>query len=297
MKKLLLYSFAAILFIASCTKSDNPKLPNLAQVPPPLLLVDTTANTAIPTTSLAATDAFSGKFTVGLYYPTGPKPQKYDVVIEKNGDPTKVETVLASVTTFPVTVTLTGLQIRTLFGVNIAPGDVYTLGTNITTIDGKFYPAFPVSGAAAFPAADFAAPGFSPNVSYSALCAFVPADYGAVGVATPYIVVRDDWADYAPGTTIPVTVVDATHIEFYYATDVNPKPIIIRINPLTNLTTATKQAFGSYSSLPSYGTFSAASENSAYSYVLPCALTIGVTLHITSPAGDFGPNTIILQKK
>ena len=45
MKKLLTYTLVSLLFIVSCRKSDNPRLPDNVQIPAPLITVDPTGDT------------------------------------------------------------------------------------------------------------------------------------------------------------------------------------------------------------------------------------------------------------
>src|SRR6185437_2491440 len=143
MKKLLTYTLASLLLIVSCRKGDNPRLPALSQVPAALITADPTGDATINVLSQATADAFNGKFKVDLYFPNGAKPAKFDIVIIKNGNAAIVKPLTAGVSTFPTTLTVTGVQLRTLFNAPIVLGDQFTIGANITTTDGKFYPAFP----------------------------------------------------------------------------------------------------------------------------------------------------------
>jgi hypothetical protein len=293
MKKLLTYSFTALLLIVSCRKGDNSRIPASARVPAPLITVDPSGD---PTIAVQTADSFNGKFKVALYFPDT-KPQKFDIVVIKNNDITNIKTIDANVTTFPSTFTITGAQLHTLFGAAIALGDSFTIGANITAQDGTVYPAFPAVGAA-YGSGILAQPGFSPTITFSAVCKFNMTDYGAIGSSVPYVVVQDGWADYNPGQVIPVTIIDATHLSFFYGTDVNPKPIIITVNPVNNTTSVAAQTFGGYSSLASYGTFSTSSVagNSANA-VLPCSVDVSVDLNFTSPAGSFGTGVIELKRQ
>src|ERR1700759_4455914 len=98
MKKLFTYSLAVLLLIGACRKQDNPRLPVSAQVPAPLITIDPTGDAII---SAQTPDAFAGKYIVGLYFPTGPKPAKFDIVVMKNGDPTNVKVLAPNITVFP----------------------------------------------------------------------------------------------------------------------------------------------------------------------------------------------------
>src|ERR1700761_4445990 len=164
MKKLLTYSFLALLLIVSCRKGDNPRLPTSARVPAPLLTVDPTGD---PTIAVQNADAFNGKFKVALYFPDV-KPQKFDIVVIKNNDITNVKTIDANVTSFPSTFTITGAQLHTLFGAAIVLGDSFTIGANVTAQDGTVYLAFPPVGTA-YGSGILAQPGFSPTVTFAAV--------------------------------------------------------------------------------------------------------------------------------
>ena len=293
MKKLLIYSFAAMSLLASCTKSDNPKLPDLAQVPPPLITVDASGDQTI---SAQDPTSFSGKFKVALYYPSAAKPKKFDIVVEKDGDPTNVKTLKSGVTSFPTDMTVTGAQLTTLFG-DIVLGNSFTIGANVTTQDGTVYPAFPTSGAAAFPAADFAAPGFSPTVTYSAVCKFIMTDYGAIGSTQTYNVIQDDW-DGEVGSptpaTVPVTIIDDTHLSFVFGPA--KAKVIITVNPIVNSVAVTKTVIGDYGDILPYGNVTMNDSPGASNYVAPCDLIISINPEFTVSLGSFGNAQIVLQK-
>src|ERR1700741_2178140 len=113
MKRSIILSFVLALFFISCRKEDNPVLPALSRVPLPLITLDPTSDASI---SAQDADAFHGKFIVDLYFKNDVPPQKMNIVIIKNGDPSTVKTVQDGVTTYPTTVEITGAQIAALFG-------------------------------------------------------------------------------------------------------------------------------------------------------------------------------------
>ncbi len=291
MKKLVIYLLMSSFFIAACRKEDNPKLPVLERVPLPQLTIDKTGDATI---SALAPDAFVGKFSVSMFYPEDVKPSKLDIVVIKNGNAAVVKTIQAGVTSYPTNITLTGTQIKSLFGVSSVLGDSYTIGANITTEGGKFYPAFSTLGETNNGGLSSIA-GSTPQITFAAVCQFKMADYGAVGTVVPYTVVTDEWADYSAGQTVPVTIIDATHLSFFYGTDVSVKPIVITINPTDNTTSAASVAYGGYGGPPIFTAVSVA--GSAANAVAPCDLTVGVRLAHTSPLGSYGSFTIKLKKK
>ena len=276
---------------ASCRKSDNSKLPDITDVPLPLITTDATADATI---SAQTPDAFSGKFIVGLYFPEGLKPAKFDAVVIKNGNKAIVKTIATDITTYPSTIAVTGAQLKTLFGSAIIVGDKFDIGVNITTTEGKTFLAFPSIGVAYGPGIS-APKGSSTTVRFEAICKYTATDFGAIGVPTDFKVVQDGWEDYAIGQTIPVTVIDATRISFKYGAN-NAKPIIVTINPASNITSVTKAVYGDYG--PSTGDVSAESvSGSADNFVAPCDLSFSVKLNHTSAKGNYGNYTIQLKKK
>lgn len=292
MKKLIIYSFLSLIILAGCQKDENAKVPDLAEIPLPLFTKDVTASLII---SSETPDAFSAKFSVGLHYPGGVQPSKFDIVIRKNEDNASTKTFKANVTTFPSVVTLTGVQLKELFG-TIALGDIFDIGADVTTADGKKYQAFPITGVAyGTNVANIA--GAIPTARYEAVCPFKMTDYGAIGTTVPFTVEADGWADYPdPGTVIPVTIIDATHLSFFYGTDVNVKPIVITINPLDNSTKADKVAFGAYGDALIFSAVSV--DNSLSNAVYPCKLTVSVNLAFSaSNGGNYGTGVITLKKK
>jgi hypothetical protein len=297
MKKLIL----SILFLASvvsaCRKSDNPKLPDLEAVPQPQLTISSTSNKTISATltSTADADAFKGVFNVGLYFPDGIKPQQMEVVVVKNDDRSKVIS-LGTVTSYPSPITITGTQLRTLFGnTPIVVGDKFDFGVNITTTSGKVYPAFLPVGVSGntYDSGVLTLPGATPSISFAALAKYVPSDYGVIGAATNYIVVIDQWQDYSPGDVIPVTVMPNNQLSFKYGA-ANAKPIIIKVDPETNITSVTKQIYGDY---PPDLNFSCASVTSAFNIVVPKEVSVSVVLNHTNPAGNYGNYRIKLKKQ
>lgn len=292
MKKILLYSLLTLVLFASCRKSDNPKIPEISKVPVPLLLKDKTGDATI---SAQNPDLFKGKIVVGLYFPDGIKPAKFDVVVIKNGKKAEVKTVATDITTYPSTVSISGIQLKSLFGgVSILAGDKFDFGVNITAENGKTYLAFPPVGIAYSPTASNPA-GSSLSVRYEAICTFNITDFGPVGSTQDFIVQEDGWADYAAGSVIPVKIVSSDSFSFEYGSS-NSKPIIIKVDASTNETSVASVIYGDYGA--STGDVSARSvANSTDNYVGPCDLIISVKLNHSSAKGNYGDYIIRLKKK
>jgi hypothetical protein len=291
MKKIIAYTFSflcvAVLFVA-CRKEDNPQIPALARFPLPLVLKVASADQVISATD---PNTFNGKFTVDMFFKTDVPAKKVDVVVRKNNNNGNVKVVKADVTTFPTEVTLTGAQLTTLFGTAPALGDNYDIGVDVTTQEGMKYEAFPVTGAA-YAAGITSQPGSNVVVRYSVVCQYDPNIYKG-----NFVVVSDDWADYAPGDVVPLTMVDATHFSFQYLA-ANPRPIVVTVNPVSNVVNVPKQVYGSgYPPGWPYGDISVESVPSNDNVVAPCDKTFSVVLRHTVAAGSFGDNKIVLRKQ
>jgi len=311
MKKLLIYSFTILTVLSvvvACRKSDNPKLPSgMTSVPELQFTKDATADGII---AAQTPDAFAGKFTVSLYFSSDVAPKKVDLMIMKNSVHANAKLLLANVTTFPTTVTITGAQLKTLFGTSSVLGDSYDIGGTITTADGTVIPAFSTYEGAASYGSGLLSQGTTgaattkyqpaaPTVNYSAVCKFTMTDYGAIGSTVPFTVVKDAWQDYLPGDIVPVTIVDATHFSFFYATDVSPKPVVVTVNPTTNATSAVTGPIGVYSFLAAYGTWGVVNVPDATNAVVsPCILQFGVNVNFTATGtgGTYTGGPIVLKK-
>lgn len=296
MKKYFYSLLCVAALFASCKKKDGP-IPsdvNLARVPQPQV-VKAGGSLAIDMINL---DDFAGTFTVGLYVPTDVKPSKFDVVIRKNGNNAGTQVFQANVTTFPSTFNITAAQIAALFGAPITLNDNYDVSVDIYTQSGAKFEAFPnalVSPgvyAVGYGSGIAGQPGASTSTRYSAICAWDPALYPT----GDYEVLVDEWAeDYAPGDVVTLTQVSPTQLSFSFLPDSDSQPIIINVNPATNVTSVTKQVYGNYSWNP-YGLMSVNSVASNDNVAAPCDLTIGVLLAHTVSIGSYG-NYLIKFKK
>src|SRR6187401_2135194 len=147
MKKIIilsLYIFSIAGLFTACSKDDNGELPDhLTQFPTPLVVKVAGTDQSI---SAANPNAFSGKFRVGLYFPGGSAPKKYDVVVIKSNNKANVKVIQADLTMFPSDITITGSQLATLFGAPIVAGDIFDISVDVTIITGVRFQAFPVPG-------------------------------------------------------------------------------------------------------------------------------------------------------
>lgn len=287
MKLSIFYSFLlAAIVITGCRKGDNPKVPDLTKAPIPLLTLDDSSDTKI---SGQEPEAFQAKFTVDVYFVNGELPKQLDLVVVKNGDAANAKTVLANITTWPVTFEITGQELIDLFGEAIELGDAFEFSTDVTTQNGTKIAAFPLAGGIPFAPGIYNMPGSSPLLRFAAPCPFDVEAYKA-----DFFVVRDDWQDYningVENEDITVTYIDDTHLSFKYKAD-DAQPIIMEIDPLTNAITVAYQYYGNYGD--DYFVESIPGDLSA---VDPCTTSISVNLHHSTAAGT-ADAVIVLQKK
>jgi hypothetical protein len=290
MKKIIIFSLY-LLSIATvfnaCRKEDNPKLPALERFPLPQVVKVAGSDEVI---SAQDPDAFTGKFTVGLFFPDDIPPRSFDVVVIKNEDKTNVKVIQPNVTAYPTTITITGTELANLFGAPIVLGDKFDISVDITTITGAKFEAFPLTGNS-YAAGIAAQPGASTFVRYEAVCQYNPEQYQG-----NFEVVTDEWGDYPTGSIVPITMIDATHFSFKYGAS-NAQPIIVTVNPNTNAVTVAKQVYGSgYPPGWPFGDISAESVPSVENFVAPCSGTFSVLLKHTVAAGSFGEYKIVLRK-
>ena len=308
MKKYI-YSLIAIfaLFAASCRKSDNPRIPELQRVPLPLVTFDPAGSASFSTASPAASAAFSQHITVDVFWKSDIPPKSMDLVVRKNNNNGNVKLVQGGITTYPTVVAVTGTQIISLMGA-VTPGDVYDFGVNITTQNGAVYDAFPSlgvgygSGVLGEYAGDPTlnnGKGAQVQVQFVALCAYDPAIYQG-----NFVVVKDGWADTAPGDIIVLTQIDATHFSFNYnptnhaGTLVNSQPIIVTVDPVTNTPSVALQTVGTAwtydAALPAP---TAKTTPGANNFLFPCAKTVSLNMTWTEGTGSFGGLAFSLRKQ
>ncbi|HEX6190860.1 MAG TPA: hypothetical protein VFZ42_00785 [Chitinophagaceae bacterium] len=167
MKKALrfsLYLLTVVAVFTACRKEDNSKLPGLVRFPLPKI-----TKVAGSSQNISAADpgAFNAKYTVDLYFPEDTGPQKFDIVVIKNGNKGVVKSLQENVATFPTELSLTASQLTTLFGAPIVAGDTYDISADVTLADGTKYEAFPVTGNA-YASGIAAQPGASTQIRYTA---------------------------------------------------------------------------------------------------------------------------------
>lgn len=289
-KNILIYSFFASVLLVGCKKNDGwvSKEIALERVPAPLIVKDATGSASIDMTNLAS---FNGKVNISLYFPNDIPPSKFDIVIRKNNNNANIKMVQAGVSAFPATVTITAAQIAGLFGTPIVLGDSYDIGADVYSQSGKKYEAFPIVGLGYAAAFQPDHPGFSPSVRYTAICQYNDAVYQG-----NFVVVEDEFQDTAPGDVIVLTRIDATHFSYVYPSAVNPIPVVVTVNPLTNATSIAKQKIGS-AFVYGFTNPNAATVASQNNVVLPCDQSFSVLINYTVDQGNFGNFLFKLKKQ
>lgn len=291
--RLVLPVFAAVLALAGCTKNDGPikkdVLELIEAVPAISTAIDATGSQSINMLDLAG---FQGKFKVSAYFASGALPEKVDVVVSKNGGKgTAVKVYKAGVTTLPASYTVTAAEIQTLFGAPIVLGDNYDFSVDIY-VNGKKYEAFPIGGIGSGSGVN-GMPGYSEKVRFGAICKYDPLIYQG-----NFVVIKDEWQDYAPGDVVVITQVSANQFSFKYPESAQAVPIIITVNTGNNVTSVAKQVYtGPTGYGLGYGPLSVETVPSADNYVAPCDKIFSVRLKHTVSAGSFGDNTISMRKQ
>ena len=311
-KNILLYFLFATVLLASCEKNDGPipKDAAPARVPAPLIVKDPTGNASIDLTNLGA---FNGKVNISLYFPTDVPPAKFDIVVRKNNDNSTVKVLQAGVTSFPAAINFTAAQLQTLFGTAVVLNDTYDIGADVYTQSGIKYEAFPTVGQSYAAGFQPDHPGFSPTVTFGAICAYRADLFAPIGGTANFQVLTDEWGDdpvngwgppagYRP--TVQVTVVDATHLSFKSPVN-GTSVIVLTINPLDNSISFTGQPYGNLGVGPlqvdptfTYGNTTV--ESLGPNNVAPCSLQLNLAIRYRVSIGTFSFNgtgyKLILKK-
>ncbi len=280
----------AITLLSACRKSDNPKIPTLYRVPIPNLTKDATGSGTIVVSDLAN---FIGKINVDLFVKTDLPPKKMDLVITKNGDKTVVKILSQNITSFPSIISFTGAQLTTLFG-TVQTCDFFDIGVNITTQDGIIYEAFPAVGSAYGAGVSGEYGGVSTKLTYSTKVEYDPSVYKG-----NFVVVSDEFEEFAKGDIVVLTQVSATQFTFLYTDMKNPVPIKINVDPATLKVSVVKQKIGDYFlSAPQYTNPNAETlSTTVNNKVIPCTQTLNLTLNFTADMANFGEALLVLKKQ
>ncbi|NSL89106.1 hypothetical protein [Chitinophaga solisilvae] len=185
--KSLFIIFTGLCIFYACRKNDNPKLPDgISKGVLPVLTQDDGGDVVIQ-----LGQNFKTSFTVGLYFPEAPKPQKMDIVVRMNDGFTLVRTLQSNITSFPAKINVTGAQLAQLFNLDVAdiPADTkFEIRANITNSEGKVLPGFNygINGADTFDIAPYGTdpqtnPGANISMVYQKVCPLFMKDFVASG--------------------------------------------------------------------------------------------------------------------
>jgi len=196
--------------------------------------------------------------------------------------------------------TALGLQLNVSAG-NFPPGSIFTCYIEAVTKSGKKYTInnsnFSGSGA------NFYYSVFS--FRGSVVCPFTPAS-----MPGNYVVVTDQWEDWAPGDIIPnpITATTATSMTTFgiypnmaYPGANSPQPVVINVNSSTGVATVTNQYYGKYSSSPTatqYAVSTVGTGNFIFSCTTPVVMTMLLNHHVFgAPTVSAGQYQLTLRKQ
>jgi len=295
MKKFLSIALIAIIaIVASCSKDENPRLPDGVETTPLPLLVQDTAATS--NTLIQEVSEFSTKFSVQLYWPNGLKPKKFDIVVARNGNYENLKVLKADVTTFPTEVAITGPQLATLFGIaetDIVPGDKFEVRANITLNNGKVLEGFTPNGLDSagneFPIAPYGTdastfPGSNLTLTYRAVC---PLDLDAF-VGTFTLTDPDFWED-----SYPVQITREGNVLVITGFVQSPSAKVrLTVKESAQTISVPKQVY--LATLPGTPYHNPAAEGTGV--VDACNTKITLTLSNTVDEGSFGSSNVTISK-
>lgn len=288
-----LYSILMLLslvVVSACEKSDNATMPDgIVYLNQPQIEV---VEGGDPVILGADPLAFRSSVTVDLYFKDSQKPDYLDLVVMKNGDAKNVKVLKGEISSYPVTVELTGELLTDLFGADIEGGDSFDVGANYIE-GGKTISAFPEGGGTPYGAGVGSQAGASPMVRFSAICAFHIDEFLGDG---EFEVVTDPWGDFGVGTIVDVVKVDESTISITYPI-AGFNPIVLDVNVVDNTVVVEKQELGHYGGDWIYSAVSVESAGGGLAnYVDPCVGRIRINGSYTVAEGGFGSFVLELEK-
>jgi len=128
---------------------------------------------------------------------------------------------------------------------------------------------------------------------FSAIDAYDPALY-----AGDFVVVKDDFNDFAPGQTIRLTQVSNSSFSFIDPYATSPLPIIVNVNTVNNITSINKQKIGkAFVWDLSYINPNVAATSLTDNFVSPSDKTVTLNMSYSADQGGFGTYVLVLKKK
>lgn len=190
-----------LLLLTSCKKEYGPdKIPNfpvMDNAPVPKFAIDPAGDLVIQ-----QPEEFKSKFTLDLYFPDDLKttPQSADISVVMNNNYKDIRKFKTGITTFPVTVDITGPELATLFNIgidDIVPGYKFELRVDFTMKDGTVIPGFvilpdknnPTKGSSPITASSDINnwPDSKTNIIFNAVCPLEIDDFvGEAAIGDPF---------------------------------------------------------------------------------------------------------------
>jgi hypothetical protein len=294
MKKFLSILFiATISIIAGCRKNDNPKIPQNIFATPIAQLIQDPASTVL----IQDVASFASKFSVQLYFKTGVKPKKMDIVVAMSGNYNVVKTLKADVNTYPTDISVTGPELAALFGLDVAdvvPGDFFEIRANMTLDNGTILPGFVPRGItpdgdtveiAPYGTDASTFPGSNVTITYRAVCPLVMDDF--VGNFTA--------DDELTGTSYPVTLArsgdDKIVVTGYGGASSSPAGVFtLTVDANTQTAEVPSQKFTDILD----GYHNATVDGSGV--VDACNVGLTFTMNVSVDEGSFNPAKLVIHK-
>jgi hypothetical protein len=192
------------------------------------------------------------------------------------------------------TLSVTNAQIATALGLtpgSLAPGSIFYLWNQAITKDGRRFGSYNNSAADLESQVEF-------NVAFrwtaTVVCPFSPAPFDN----QTYVIMRDDWEDFAVGDEVQVRLGPGanqiTLVGVFPTVDAH-QDLVLNVDPASGSATAARYTYGAYSV---GGTKYTAATAGTGNFVFACTQTIDVTLNHMSVGGtNFGNLKLILKKK
>ncbi len=286
MKKAYSLLFVLAFFIFSCNKStDFYKELGRGSYLTLVNIVNSNLDANDPASIVALKVSSNGEpvESVNLYVSAIPSLNKSDWKLLKNV-PFSGETLLST----------THAEIAAKLGLTsgaLIPGTVFYLYNELITKDGKTFSSINTSSTDLETQFAF---NTAMNWRATVICAFDTAPFDN----KTFIVVRDDWEDFAPGSEVTVILGPSTNqitvVDVFPTSDAH-KDLVITVSPASGVATVPKYTYGAYST---GGTQYTAATTGSSNFVFACTETIDLLLnHVSVGGSNFGNFRLILKKK
>jgi hypothetical protein len=195
--------------------------------------------------------------------------------------------------------TTTTAELSTALGVpasSIAPGTVFTFFPRAVTKSGKTYD---INNAG-----DNGGGGLITGPAYKSAFSFtvyVVCPFTG-NMAGNYKVIKDEWADWAPGDIVQVTDGPAANqinlSQVYPAGGTVISPLLVNVDPVTGTAKIPKVIYGRYGGATSIQyTAQGSGAGDVAGYVFSCTGFITLSINQSGGGSDYGANKLILQKQ